>query len=48
MARFILVGDAVTHGEQKMVDYLQHALPDNWILLGNVQFTTSELTSRLL
>jgi hypothetical protein len=44
MARFILVGDAVTHGEQKMVDYLQHALPDNWILFGNVQFTTSELT----
>jgi len=27
-----------------MLDYLQHALPDNWVVLGNAQFTTSELT----
>jgi len=44
MVRFIPVGEAVTRGEQKMLDYLQHALPDNWVVLGNAQFTTSELT----
>lgn len=27
-----------------MLDYLQHALPDNWVVFGNAQFTTGELT----
>jgi hypothetical protein len=29
MARFFPVGEAITRGEQKVLDYLQHALPDN-------------------
>lgn len=44
MARFIPVGEAVTRSEQKMLDYLQHALPENWVVFGNAQFTTGELT----
>jgi hypothetical protein len=44
MARFIPVGEAVTRGEQKMLDYLQHTLPDDWVVFGNAQFTTGELT----
>ena len=44
MARFIPVGEAVTRGEQKMLDYLQHTLPNNWVVFGNAQFTTGELT----
>jgi Nuclease-related domain len=43
MARFFPVGEAITRGEQKVLDYLQHALPDNWVVFGNAQFTTSEL-----
>lgn len=44
MARFVPVGEAVTRGELKILDYLQHALPDNWVVFGSAQFTTSELT----
>jgi hypothetical protein len=44
MARLIPLGEAVTRGEQKMLDYLQRTLPDDWIVFGNAQVTTSELS----
>jgi hypothetical protein len=44
MARLIPLGQAVTRGEQKILDYLQRTLPDDWVVFGNAQVTTSELS----
>ena len=38
------LGDVVTRGERKTLDYLQQALPNDWVILGNAQVTTGELT----
>ena len=40
MARLIPLGESVTRGEQKMLDYLRRTLPGDWVVFGNPQVTT--------
>ncbi len=47
MAKLISLGEVVTRGEKKMLEYLQRSLPGDWLVLGNPQITTGELTREL-
>lgn len=47
MARLISLGEPVTRGERKTLDYLQKHLPDDWLVIGNPQITTGELTREI-
>jgi len=47
MAKLIPLGEAVTQGEQRTLDYLQKKLPTDWVIFGNVQVTTGELTREI-
>jgi len=47
MARLIPLGESVTRGERKMLDYLQRHLPNDWIVFGNPLITTADLTREL-
>lgn len=47
MARLISLGEPVTRGERKTLDYLQRNLPDEWLVLGNPQIATGELTREI-
>ncbi len=44
VAKLIQLGEVVTRGERKTLDYLQQTLPDDWVIFGNAQITTGELT----
>jgi serine/threonine protein kinase len=47
MARLIKLSESVTRGEKKTLEYLQRALPDDWVVFGNPRVTTSQLTREL-
>ena len=47
MAKLIPLGEAVTQGEQRTLNYLQKKLPMDWVIFGNVQVTTGELTREI-
>ncbi|MBW2135568.1 MAG: protein kinase [Deltaproteobacteria bacterium] len=47
MAKLISLGEAVTRGEKKTLEYLQKKLPVDWVIFGNVQVTTGELTREI-
>lgn len=44
MAVLIPVGECVTAGERKTLEYLENHLPDDWIIFGNPMVSSSELT----
>jgi hypothetical protein len=43
VARLIHLGETVTRGEKKMLDYLQRVLPNEWTIFGNAQVTSGDL-----
>ena len=47
MAKLIPLGEAVTRGEQRTLEYLQKKLPADWVIFGNAQVTTGELTREI-
>jgi serine/threonine protein kinase len=47
MAQLIPLGEPVTRGEKKLLEYLQHKLPADWIVFGNPLITTGELSREL-
>lgn len=47
MAKLIPLGETVTRGEQKTLEYLQKQLPADWVIFGNAQITTGELTREI-
>ncbi|MBM3298692.1 MAG: NERD domain-containing protein, partial [Deltaproteobacteria bacterium] len=47
MAKLIPLGDCVTRGEQRTLEYLQKFLPDDWVVFGNAQVTSGELTREI-
>jgi serine/threonine protein kinase len=47
MARLIKLNESVTRGEKKTLEYLQRALPSDWVVFGNPRVTTSQLTREL-
>ena len=47
MAHLVPLGECVTRGEKKMLDYLQRTLPGDWVIFGNPQIATGELTREL-
>lgn len=47
MAKLIPLGECVTRGEQRTLEYLQKNLPDDWLVFGNAQVTTGELNREI-
>jgi hypothetical protein len=47
MAELIPIGDCVTRGEQRTLDYLQKNLPKDWVVFGNAQVTSGELNREI-
>jgi hypothetical protein len=47
MARFVSLGEAVTRGEKKTLEYLRRTLPADWLVIGNPQISVGELTREL-
>lgn len=47
MARLIPLGEAVIQGEHRTLAYLQKKLPQDWVIFGNAQVTTGELTREI-
>ncbi|MHB1162394.1 MAG: nuclease-related domain-containing protein, partial [Chloroflexota bacterium] len=47
MARLIPLGEAVTRGEKKTLEYLQRHLPEDWVVFGNAMVSTGQLTREL-
>lgn len=47
MAQLIHIGEVVTRGEQKTLDYLQGRLPNDWIIFGNPRISTPQLSREL-